>query len=324
MGGLGGQSENRARGRVRERGKRRAGARSFTHTPLPIPLSSLFQSTNHPHRLLLLPPSTTGKRGAISENTLTALAAAHARGRVAVVVLSGARSTTLFTRLPFLPPCTAVASENGGCLWWRVPDRPTLAQLEEDGAWRERHAAATGPRSNDALPPLHRTGPLWDAYRRCISDGWTPDASGYCTAFRLPLKGGKTERDLDAVLATLPPGVLTHSRNLGCADVYPVTSGKDQVGRYVCEKLGIDLETTAFLCDDDNDLALASRVGRAFVVSVTHDAVAAAVKAAPDRHWTTEERGTKAADAAVGAALAWLGEDKEAPAVAREREVALA
>jgi hypothetical protein len=268
----------------------------------------LVQTTATPHPVLLLPPSTTGKRGAISKNTLLSLAAAHARARVAVVILSGARSTTLATRLPFLPPATAVAAENGGRLWWADPGRPTLAPLAEDAAWRDAHAAAAGPRANDGLPPLHRTGPLWDAYRDLISEGWTPDASGYTTSFRLPLRAGQTDADLDAALARLPPS-LAHSRNLGCADVYPASSGKAAVGAYVAQKLNCALSASAFLCDDDNDLALAARVGRAFVVSVTHGAVAAAVAADPGRYWTTPLAGTRAADAAVGAALAWLGEE---------------
>lgn len=257
-------------------------------------------------RVLRLPPSSTGKRGEISETTLRLLADAHSRGSVAVAIVSGARGTTLAARLPCLPPAAALAAENGGRLWWYNADRPTLAPLEEDVEWRATHSAAAGPLSNDALPPLHRSGPLWDAYRAFISDGWTPDAAGYTTAFRLPIKGGKTETDLAAALARLPP-TLASSRNLGCADVYPATSGKAAVGAYVADKLGLSLKSAAFLCDDDNDLRLAAAVGRAFVVSTTHDAVTAAVQRDPGHYWTTEEAGIKAADAAVAAALAWLG-----------------
>lgn len=277
------------------------------------------------HRVLHLPPSSTGKRGAIGELTLRLLAEAHAQGDVAVVVVSGARSTTLSSRLPCLPPATALAAENGGRLWWHRADRPTLAQLEEDASWRDAHAVGAGPRANDALAPLHRSGPLWDAYRAFISDGWTPDAAGYTTSFRLPLRAGKTEADLDAALARLPP-TLAHSRNLGCADVYPVSSGKAAVGAYVAERLGIQLAGAAFLCDDDNDLTLASRVGRAFVVSITHDSVTAAVQARPAHYWTTREAGTRAADAAVEAALAWLGcgDTAATAAAAAAREPALA
>ena len=158
-------------------------------------------------------------------------------------------------------------------------------------------------------------------------EGWSPDASGYSTSFRLPLSsststakpknpnGGdtnikKTEQDLDLVLASLPP-CLSSSRNLGCADIYPVTSGKEAVGRYVAATLGVGLEECAFLCDDDNDLPLAAAVGRAFVVGVTHPSVERAIakEARKGHYWTiTELEGTLAADAAVEAAAEHLRE----------------
>lgn len=256
--------------------------------------------------------------------------------------------TTLCRRLPFLPACDAVAAEGGGRLFWtsRAFPRtggaraatgeeeedgrrggeggplplPTLCDLREDTAWRLRHAAAAGPPSaNEGVPPAKREGPLWDAYRRLEAEGWTPDASGYSTSFRLPLrrssssssasngsKEEKTERDLDLALQSLPP-CLSSSRNLGCADVFPSTSGKEAVGRYVAAALGVSLKARcAFLCDDDNDLPLAAAVGRAFVVGVTHPSVERAIaeeKAKGENHfWTTGLEGTLAADAAVEAA----------------------
>lgn len=257
--------------------------------------------------------------------------------------------TTLCRRLPFLPACDAVAAEGGGRLFWTsqafpresrtggeedgpLPSTssssppppllpPTLCDLREDTAWRLRHAAAAGPPSaNEGVPPAKREGPLWDAYRSLEAEGWTPDASGYSTSFRLPLRrssssaskngvsnsGEKTERDLDLALQSLPP-CLSSSRNLGCADVFPSTSGKEAVGRYVAAALGVCLKTRcAFLCDDDNDLPLAAAVGRAFVVGATHPSVERAIaeeKAKGENHfWSTGLEGTLAADAAVEAA----------------------
>lgn len=269
-------------------------------TDRPSPL----QATGATHPLLLLPPSTTGKRGAISLKTLALLSDAG-KGGTAVVVLSGARTTTLSARLAFLPSALAVASENGGRLWWLDQDRPTLVPLREDAAWRDRHAAAAGPRENDCAAPADREGPLWDAYRALQAAGWSPDASGYATAFRLPVKPPHTEADARAALASLPP-CLASTFNLGCADVYPATSGKRAVAEHVALRLGIRLADAAFLCDDDNDLDLAAAVGRAFAVGATHASVAAAVEAAPARWWVAENGGTLAADAAVEAALAWL------------------
>ncbi len=270
----------------------------------------------------------------------------------AVVIVTGARMTTLCRRLPFLPACDAVAAEGGGRLFWTsrtfpkaegaeaglpppgssspVPP-PTLCDLREDMAWRMRHAAAAGtPSANEGVPPREREGVLWDAFRRLEAEGWAPDASGYSTSFRLPLPkvdaeegggkcgrgngSGKTERDLDLALRSLPP-CLSSSRNLGCADVFPSTSGKEAVGRHAAAALGVPLSDCAFLCDDDNDLPLAAAVGRAFVVGATHPSVARAIaaeggtKGEKEGHfWTTGLEGTLAADAAVKAAGAHLRE----------------
>lgn len=170
-----------------------------------------------------------------------------------------------------------------------------------------RHAAAAGaPSTNEGLPPRDREGALWEVYRKLEGEGWSPDASGYSTSFRLPVSSssGKTEEDLDRVLASLPPS-LASSKNLGCADVFPATSGKEAVGRYVAAALGVPLGNCAFLCDDDNDLPLAAAVGRAFVVGATHPSVERAIAAETreGHFWTPAGlEGTLAADAAVEAA----------------------
>jgi 3-deoxy-D-manno-octulosonate 8-phosphate phosphatase KdsC-like HAD superfamily phosphatase len=69
--------------------------------------------------------------------------------------------------------------------------------------------------------------------------------------------------------------------------------------------LGADPADCAFLCDDANDVGLASAVGRVFVVRATDASIAAAAAAEPAKFWTTALDGNAAADAAVGAALAW-------------------
>lgn len=287
-------------GQRRGRGRRDARAwrpcRATPRTPR--------QATGDAHPLLLLPPSTTGKRGAISLKTLRLLASAPAGG-VGVVVVSGARTATLAARLAFLPPALAVASENGGRLWWADPERPTLARLREDTAWRDRHAASAGPRAGDGKKPEDREGPLWDAYRQFKALGWSPDASGYTTAFRLPVAPPHTASDARAALASLPP-CLASTFNLGCADVYPATSGKRAVAEHVASSAGARVTASAFLCDDDNDLDLAAVVGRAFAVGATHASVREATAADPGRWWVAQGEGTLAADAAVEAALAWL------------------
>ena len=337
----------------------------FSSSSLSLSTNQLQADPSRVHRLLRLPPSSTGLCGVISVRTLRELAEIRRGKKCFLVIVTGARMTTLCRRLPFLPACDAVAAEGGGRLFWTSgafprarggagaggsektaeeendgrrgreeednSPPPTLCDLREDTAWRLRHAAAAGPPSaNEGVPPAKREGPLWDAYRRLEAEGWAPDASGYSTSFRLPLRSSsssssssspasgssgnnknnrqeKTERDLDLALRSLPP-CLSSSRNLGCADVFPSTSGKEAVGRYVAAALGVSLrENCAFLCDDDNDLPLAAAVGRAFVVGATHPSVERAIaeeeaKGEKGHFWTTGLEGTLAADAAVEAA----------------------
>ena len=79
-------------------------------------------------------------------------------------------------------------------------------------------------------------------------------------------------RDLQEVAATISarPPELACSFNLGVADFYPVTSGKEKVAEYLMERYGVKAEDACFLCDDDNDLPLAEIVGNVFVPSIGH------------------------------------------------------
>lgn len=102
--------------------------------------------------------------------------------------------------------------------------------------------------------------------------------------------------------------MLEWSTNLGHVDVYPATSGKKNAGLYLAAQLleadqqqyeQLDTAatsseehrsmtlpsseaagaTTAFLCDDDNDLGLASAVGLVLVPQCSSESVAAAAAA---------------------------------------------
>lgn len=223
--------------------------------------------------LLTLPPSTTGMCGTISRATLAGLARLRSLPGWHLVIVSGARSSTLDRRLPYLPACDAVAAEGGGRLHWAgrraAAGTPVLADLEEDMAWRATHVVAAGPPTQgEGTPPAERVGELWDAYRALLGADWAPDAVAYTTAFRLPLPkdGSKGPAELAAALAAHLPPSLQATSNLGVADVLPSTSGKAAVGAYVMAALGAHPADCAFLCDDANDVGLASAVGRAFVV----------------------------------------------------------
>lgn len=72
---------------------------------------------NDDDNLLYLPPSKTGQRGVISFKTLRLCQQIRNEG-VPFVLVTGARSTTLFQRLPYLPRADAYVSESGGRIFY--------------------------------------------------------------------------------------------------------------------------------------------------------------------------------------------------------------
>lgn len=72
-------------------------------------------------------PQNLTPQGIISRESLRLAAALRASGaRFAIV--SGARTTTVLQRLPFLPAADAVVSENGGRIFYPDPDGLTGAR----------------------------------------------------------------------------------------------------------------------------------------------------------------------------------------------------
>ena len=53
--------------------------------------------------------------------------------------MTGARTSTLLQRLPFLPAADAYVSENGGRIFYPDVTLPTACQIAEDARWRARH-----------------------------------------------------------------------------------------------------------------------------------------------------------------------------------------
>lgn len=237
-------------------------------------------------RLLKLPPSTTGAQAVISEATLRLYAALRALG-VRLVLISDARTSTLLQRLPFLPAADAYVCEGGGRVFYPSAGStalPTALPLTEDLEWRARHAAA-GPPGQDGLPPDQRSGSLWEEYVRLQQSGLVMDASSYTTAFRVRAGAARVAE----VQAALPPA-LAGTTNLGALDVYPATSGKANAARHLMARFGAEPEECALAMDDDNDLACAALVGRAYVPGFTADSVEAAAEADPDRFVVSESR----------------------------------
>ncbi|CAE7245764.1 unnamed protein product [Symbiodinium sp. CCMP2456] len=229
-----------------------------------------------------LPPSSTGTLAFISERTLQLVAQIRQSGHL-FVLISGARSSTVLERLPFLPAADAYVTENGGRIFVPAPSHSALtaAPIVEDLQWRGIHVAA--PVVLESVPPSKRPGTLWDLFRKLEREGWTCDANKYSTDFRVSVKKsqGKTEADLRLVIDALPTS-LACSFNLGSADFYPATSGKDKAAKYLMKALGqFDKDSTVSMGDDDNDLALAKVVGHTYIPGFTAESVRTAVQEEP-------------------------------------------
>ena len=226
-----------------------------------------------------LPPSSTGTQAFISEKTLQLVADLRRAGHL-FVLISGARSSTFMERLPYLPAADAYVMENGGRIFLPSRDSNTAAPIVEDLEWRSRHEAA--PMVLESLPPSDRPGVLWELYTKLQREGWVCDANKYSTDFRVSLKKskGKSASDLEKVISNLPPQ-LASSFNLGMADIYPSSSGKDKAAEYLMQKFGFPKEDSISMGDDDNDLALARVVGHTYIPGFTADSVRQAVAAKP-------------------------------------------
>ena len=72
-------------------------------------------------------------------------------------------------------------------------------------------------------------------------------------ACRLKAYGKKTIEDVYEALKGLPDGLAT-AFNLGHADVFPATSGKENAAKYLMSKFDADPSSSFLLCDDDNDV----------------------------------------------------------------------
>jgi len=70
--------------------------------------------------LLKLPPSSTGMRGVISSQTLQKIKSLREDRKIKFVLVSGMRTSTFLSRLPYLPRADAYALEAGGRIFYPV------------------------------------------------------------------------------------------------------------------------------------------------------------------------------------------------------------
>ena len=221
---------------------------------------SKIQSGKRGNSILKLPPSSTGRRGIISSQTLCLVREVRQSTKFALV--SGMRTTTLFSRLPYLPKADAYCTEGGGRIFYPSDDitKDSLVitpekfdgataedmkpfALVEDVAWRKRMEQTCGDFATCSLKELaegsvklpgvnERDGLLWDFARSLMAKGYVLDTKGYNACFRVNVKQQDPAAATDAVFESLLDGTtppfkgLSTSVNLSCIDYYPENSGK--------------------------------------------------------------------------------------------------
>lgn len=202
-----------------------------------------------PSEILKLPPSSTGMRGVISGRTLSLTQEIRKKG-VKMILISGMRASTLFSRLPYLPRADAYAVEAGGRIFYPANENSrdnlitvkpqkykgvkeeelTSFGLVEDLVWRKNIEEYCGSFDSNQSRATDRDGLLWEYGRRLIEKGFVLDTKGYSSCFRVNKKQqvSVSDDDFNALKdgrMELFSGLAT-SVNLNCIDIYPAISGK--------------------------------------------------------------------------------------------------
>lgn len=254
--------------------------------------------------ILVTPPSTSGRQGAISADTIRKVAELREKG-LKFVIITGARLSTLLMRLPYLPLADAYVCEGGGRIFYPGSTLPVACPVTEDEEWRTVQAAQAGDPGQDSIKPGERRGSLWDLYRHLVKGGYKLDASGYTTSFRVH-PGSNTMDDLTHVSKNCPPGISS-SFNIGAADFYPATSGKVEAARYLIQKWGSVQSRCTFLCDDDNDIQLALAVGKAFLPNISSPSLQLVVEAHPYKFVLSTKKHCEATEEMIDAVMEHYG-----------------
>lgn len=248
--------------------------------------------------VLAMPPSSTGLLGYISLETLKLVDQLRSAGHK-YVLISGARYSTILERIPFLPKADAYVVENGGRIFFT--DEPSaLTPMAEDLQWRATLNLTAGTAVQAAASPSERPGLLWDTYRYLDRNGWKLDTKSYTTSFRVKSTSdaGHGSTELAEVLRKLPEG-LTSSFNLGAADIYPATSGKEKAALQLLAHYNISPDKSFCMCDDDNDLKMAEVVARAYVPQITSDSMRTAIDSQPLRFSLSKSDGFEGTNEAL-------------------------
>lgn len=166
------------------------------------------------------------------------------------------------------------------------------------------------PKPQEVIPVSERDGNLWNFARTLQQEhGLVLDTTSYSTCFRVNKKhqtGSKGQEKFQALLQgdiSLPPELDT-STNLGCIDVYHVSSGKRNCCKFIAQELGFDLATeSACICDDDNDIEMALACAHTYIPALTSDSMVETMRRHPSTFTQTFQQDVITSTLATEAAL---------------------
>ncbi|CAB9502320.1 expressed unknown protein [Seminavis robusta] len=172
------------------------------------------------------------------------------------------------------------------------------------------------PKQQDIIPIQQRKGALWDFARQLQDDfEMVLDTKSYSTCFRVnrkhQLQNDDGQDTFQALLQgdiPLPPQ-LAISTNLGCIDVYPVSSGKRNCCQYLADSLNLKLaRESVCICDDDNDIEMALACAHAYIPALTSESVVQCIHDNPHKLTQTFQQGLVEETLATEAALQMIQE----------------
>lgn len=94
--------------------------------------------------------SASDLQGVISVKTLTEIDRMR-KGGVKIVLITGARLSTLLMRMAFLPAADAYVCENGGRIYYPNATLTVALPIAEDTDWRKSHNVTGEPSLNSCL-----------------------------------------------------------------------------------------------------------------------------------------------------------------------------
>jgi HAD superfamily hydrolase (TIGR01484 family) len=180
-----------------------------------------------------------------------------------IVFVSGARKSTMDSRVGIMNFSDAYILENGGMILGK--------DFKEDGEW------------NNILAPQKESLAATKNYLQSL--GWTLDVKGRTAALRVRLKDNKarSQEDFNNLIENLVlPKELKSTINIGHLDIILADAGKDNAVRYLMQKLNYKQAQSIGIGDDINDLDMLDMTGKKYVLG---SAYPEAIQLAINRKW---------------------------------------